>query len=148
MTVPSVGSKRRTLGFGMPQCSVLGPSLFIIYAILIGGILRRHGLCFHAHAGDQQIYIFSDASNQAGMESAMATLLAGIAVVRPWMAASKLQVNHAKTDFLAVLPKKHNRVVPGLKIGHSIVTPSHSALNLGAQFDSCASMESQISAMC
>ena len=94
------------------------------------------------------MYISCDESNQTGMQNAMATLEADIAAVRVWMASNKLQVNDPKTEFLPVLPKKHNRVIPGLRIGVSITILSHSAHNLGAQFDSCVSMESQINAIC
>ena len=114
------------------------------FQMYVDDIAWQYMACFYAYGDDQQIYISSDASNQAGMESAMTTLEAGIAEVRPSMAANRFQVNDAKTEFLAVLSEQNNRAVPGLRIGHDIITPSHPARNLGAHSDSCVSVESQV----
>ena len=71
-------------------------------------------------------------------------------LVRRWMAANELKMNHAKTEVMLITPRRMAMRIecPSLVIGDHVVVPSHFVRNLGVILDSLAGMERQINAVC
>ena len=56
--INNVKSNTKPLQCGVPQRSVLGPILYLLYTAPIGDIIQRHGLQYHLYADDIQLYLY------------------------------------------------------------------------------------------
>jgi len=139
---------------GVPQGSVLGPILFIMYTTPLSTIISQSSTCgvpsqvgHHLYADDTQLFISFQPSN---VSASLSNLHATISAISGWMASNFLSLNPSKTEFLLIglpnqLSKLHNQSL--LMPDNTTIVPVHSARNLGIIFDSNLSFDSQISSL-
>ena len=128
--------------YGVPQGSVLGPTLFNVYSRPLGDVMLKYGISYHMYADDSQLYIDFSSCDE---ETAMANLQLCIQEIKTWLRDNFLLLNEKKTEVV-----KFGREFTGnhLQIGEASICSSSSATSLGCTLDSSLNMSLHASRVC
>jgi hypothetical protein len=142
-------STTHELSCGVPQSSVLGPLLYLLYTSPLGDLLCMRNMRYHLYADDTQIYAKFTYNDYDDMSTTKQRVEECLLEIDSWMSQNKLKLNRDKTELLIFHSKYHNApVFPSLTFGDEVITPSDSAKNIGVIFDRTMSMSLQINAVC
>lgn len=135
---------------GVPQGSVLGPILFLLYCADVTYIAHRHGVHAHSYADDTQLYVHCNAADCA-IEAERLT--ACIEELDNWMTSNRLKLNADKTQIIWIGTRQQLKKVVDADIvlnGHRIA-PSPTVTCLGVNIDpelTFASHTKRVAARC
>ena len=118
----------RSVKCGVPQGSVLGPLLFIIYTNDLPKCLQ-HANCI-LFADDTTIYCSSHDMTQLHR-----SIEIDLAYLSDWFYANKLSLNVAKSNFVLFSRSNSNREIVSLKLGNQVIERTKNAKFLGIYID-------------
>uniref|UniRef100_A0A669C2J2 Reverse transcriptase domain-containing protein n=1 Tax=Oreochromis niloticus TaxID=8128 RepID=A0A669C2J2_ORENI len=140
VVVPDFRSSSTSLTCGVPQDSVLGPLLFLIYLLPLQHIMGSfEDISYHCYADDIQLYISFKPQDLSKLQ----LLNDCLDSIKCWMAVNFLQLNEGKTEVLiCALDRFVSQIVKALR-PLSVYVKS-SIRNLGVTFDSTFTLDGHV----
>ena len=147
--INGVRSTTVDLSTGVPQGSVLGPLLFLVYVIPLRSVIGRHpGVHHHGYADDRQLYTQFNLRDVDSYRHALQRLEMCVEEVRVWLLTNKLKINSDKTEFMVITTPHYQTTYralqPAVSVGGIRVHAVSSLRNLGVIMDSTMDMHGQI----
>ena len=134
---------------GVPQGSVLGPILYVLYTSPVADIIKSYGLSYHTYADDAQLYIALSHSSHQQLLDTKECIERCVVDVQRWMQANDLKFNQDKTEIMLIHSKFKTYIHPPIiQIGDDVIHVSSTATNLGFKFDKYLCYHDQIKQVC
>ena len=140
--------------FGVPQGSLLGPVLFILYIKQLQMIAAKYGLNIQLYADDSQLYISFHPQRSNEIDGIQTRINNCLVEIKKWMIDNYMKLNESKTELLvigkqSVLRELQTSVT--VKFGEvevqETVCKGDSWKSLGVKFDQSMKMERQVNSV-
>jgi len=118
----------------VPQGSVLGPILFVLYTADLVRLIEQHGLHGHLFGDDTQVIGSCQPRDVNALQSRMSICFDDVAA---WMRSNRLQLNTSTTELLWCATARRHSQLPctPLRVLPHLVNPASTVRDLGIYID-------------
>ena len=142
VNIYEANSTVRDLPVGVPQGSVLGPILYLMYTAPLAKVIRSYGLDYHLYADDIQLYF---AFKLVDVDATKSRVENCISAICRWMDPNELELNHDKKEVMLIHSKyRPSPSLQSLCVRDESVAASQSARSLGVIFDEHMSFHARV----
>ena len=137
----------RLVRSGVPQGSVLGPILYVLYTADVIDIVESLGLGVHLYADDTQLYASGPSIQSLDIAG---RVLKAVDLVRSWMSSNRLRLNPDKTQFswFGTRQQLANRDMLRLSEISPALVSEEPVRDLGVLLDSEMTLEAHVAGLC
>ena len=155
--IDSSSSPNTTICTGVPQGSVLGPLLFVLFISPVASVINpdlsnaSNIVSFHQYADDTQLYIGTNLSTLADQ---VASIESCTQRVHNWLLNNGLHLNPSKSEAIAFFNPRSKPLeslaesIASISVAGSPIKLQSSIKNLGVYLDSRMSFDRQVSETC
>ena len=142
-------SLKHTLQCGVPQGSVLGPILYLLFTSPLSDIVKKFNLSYHFYADDSQLYLSFQPTIPGDGDLAVSNIERCVLEIDHWMLVNRLKLNKDKTELL-LISAKHLPVpiVQEISVVSETIRSSQKARNIGVTFDNHFLFNDHVASIC
>ncbi|HBK70682.1 MAG TPA: hypothetical protein DDZ39_03320, partial [Flavobacteriaceae bacterium] len=145
VVVNDILSRKNVVNCGVPQGSILGPILFLIYIDAVKNIFNKSDYKYHIYADDIQIYIEFESDESQVVIKKLESFINQVII---WMKKKHLKINEKKTECIVFGSKRNIEIVKSvnnkISIGKDLVQLKGCVKNIGFIFDENMTLNNQI----
>ena len=149
VSVDGAASSDHALQCGVPQGSVLGPILYVLYTSPLSDIVKKFNLSYHFYADDSQLYLSFQPTIPSDRDLAVSNIERCVHEIDHWMLINRLKLNKDKTELLVISAKHLPRpTLQEISVVNETICSSQKARNIGVIFDHHFRFNEHIASIC
>ena len=149
VSVDGAAFSDHALQCGVPQGSVLGPILYVLYTSPLSDIVKKFNLSYHFYADDSQLYLSFQPTIPSDRDLAVSNIERCVHEIDHWMLINRLKLNKDKTELLVISAKHLPRpTLQEISVVNETICSSQKARNIGVIFDHHFRFNEHIASIC